>query len=205
MLQEKERGIGPIPNPIVIFVLVVAVSLGSIYVYSEISGNKSGKGTPESKGDYKTFISENYRFSFTYPPDWAVENMKNPYTGVLIVIARENVTENTSQVKAGVQIYAGNLRVGPLENARNNMLTQAENNENLSIIKGPNNVTKGGLNGLDVILKVKSNRREFESRALVLKGENIEYWITSSFQENLYENFGHEVENIVESFTILRQ
>lgn len=200
MISEREEGYGPIPNSILVFALIIVVSIGAIYTYSEIINDTSDTGE-----DYEKFASENYGFSFSYPSNWIVENQRNPYTGSLMVMGRENVTENALQSKAGFRIDAGSLGIGSIENVENRLLSQIENNENLSIVEGPNDASRGGLNGLELTLTMEIERGRFESRYLLLSGEKTQYWINSYLQENSYEDFEDEIKNIFESFTIMEQ
>lgn len=196
MRSKNERGLGPLPDSIVVFALIIVISIGSIYLYSEVI-----EGTSED-GQEK-FTSENYGFSFRYPSNWVVENQKNPYTGSLMVMARENVTENVNDPKAGFQINVGSLGITSVENFKNNFLTQVENNDNISKIEGPTDVTRGGLNGFNLTLSMDIEQGQFESRYLLLMGEGTQYWINSYLQEEGSEvDFEDEINDFFESFTI---
>lgn len=203
MLSEKEGGIGSGFRGILVFALILVVSIGAIYAYSEVVNDSSERNASGGGEGYEKFVSENYGFSFSYPSNWIVENQKNPYTGSLTVIVRENVTENALQPEAWVQIGAGSLGITSIENAKSDLLSQVENNENLSKIKGPSDVTRGGLNGFDLTLRVNVEEGEFESRYLLLVGEKKGYLINSFLKGNSEEGFSDEIKRVFEEFTIL--
>ncbi len=58
---KENKGIDPIPKPIIIFALIVIVAVGTLFYFSEMGGE------PSREVEYRTYTNEDYGFSFSYP------------------------------------------------------------------------------------------------------------------------------------------
>lgn len=202
MISDGGKGLGPVPNALLAFLVIVGISIGIIFV---IEG-EIGSRTHETE-EYTEFTSENYGFSFSYPSNWTIENREYPTQNVLMVYVTENETENVAQEgsAATIQVNAGKLNLPPLENILNNFTQLIENDENVTLTTGPENIQTGSLPGIDITIRSKTSQGEYRSRQMILNGENSDYGMIFIVKENSYNNFKSDLDQIFDSFTILEK
>lgn len=193
--MRRNEGIGPVPNSIIVFIIVVAVTVGALFVIPRLTKIPEMTETLD-----ETYTNEKYGFKISHPSSWTLENRS--FMGVTTVLMQENVTADNA--KAKVQVSSGKLGFSSLENIREQIDSLGENNENITLLSGPENITIGNVQGLDFTARSESPEGGlFRIRQVILKAENNDYFINALAKENYHSQFETELNLITDSFAFL--
>ncbi len=224
-LKTKEKG--SVPASIIAFVAIIAVSIGSIYAYSEfIKGGPNGT-TPEPTGEFETYKNEDYSFSLEYPADWILkENTieENTLTGKTTTIKQVTITpteipenQNMQGPEAYISAVVGKFNLN-LENTKqqlNQIRTMIESqfgqSDNTQFeapeFEGPKDIERNGISGLSFtsidpqgILRQMGLPPGY-SKILFFKGDNFVYQMQTQAQMGVYENLKPNLDYAADSFT----
>lgn len=198
MTEENERSDVSDRLIIAVVVLVIgalAVAGGFYFMNLSEGGGRAG---------YNTVVNENFGLSFSYPSSWRFDNYLYPSMYIVSITENSVPKQSTSKnLKAQVQIYAGDLGYPPLDNLENNVTVSMENGENTDIIGGVERITVDGVPGIDLSYRSYMENQNGRNRVRVLRKENTQYFIYYFVRENFYEDFSQEVNSIVDNFNLL--
>ncbi len=226
-VKSKEKG--SVPGSIIVFITIIAVSIGSIYAYSEIMQDEpSENNTQPITGEYETYNNENYNFSLEYPTDWVLEENnieENTATGKATIGAQAVISPTeipqgaTGQMpKAYILAAGGRFDSFNLENTRQQlngikMMLQSQFGESenaqfeIPEFKGPENIERNGVEGISFItidpdgILQQMGLPPGYSHMIFLEGENFVYQMQIQAQMGTYENMKPDLEHVAESFT----
>lgn len=196
MTEENESS--SISRELIITVVVLAAGVltvaGMFYLIDWDGGGGSGVGA-----GYSQFTNENFGLSFPYPSSWRLDN----YVFQDFFVAAISENSSKQNPKAQVQIYAGALDYPPLDNLESQVISGAENDENMSLTGEIERVTVDGVSGIDFSYRSYSENQNGMNRVRILKEENMEYFIFYFVRKDFSEELSPKLDYIVDNFSLL--
>ncbi|KXB04228.1 hypothetical protein AKJ49_02305 [candidate division MSBL1 archaeon SCGC-AAA382A03] len=194
-MKKENRGIGASQQLVVVAIIVAVIGVGVFFIIEEYP-----RQSEEGQKNFLIFKNEKYDFSVSYPSNWTMDNME--YTGRAYVMLNENTTEGNSNAR--VQIIAGRLDYPSLDNLKNTISNQIENNENLES-GGIKEIDVDGANAIDIAYEQTTSNGIGQGRMIFFKRDNLDYAISAYVDENHYEQFKTDIESIVDKFSFISE
>lgn len=182
--------------------LILTVIIGSVSVYiytSPLGGEVEDKEIKEGFWTTENFVSGRFSISFSHPNGWALEKKRSGQN--LVVTAVEN-SPGGKKPEAWFRITAGKLRIGPIENLKERVLSTVERSENLDLIAPPENVEFGPVSGITFTIETSGTEGGHRIRQVILPREESDYIVSAIAEENSWKEFKPELEGMLESLTI---
>ncbi|MFW5912552.1 MAG: PsbP-related protein [Candidatus Hadarchaeota archaeon] len=174
---------------VLISLIVVLGSLGAIYL------RNGGFGGLEGDSEHKTFESERFGFSLSYPSDWILENSSGD--GFMEISLLENT--GSDRIRATGNGYVGELGYPSLEEFEERINQDLENDENLEKVGEIRNVTKRGESGKEVTFRSFGDNVIY-GRIRLIKVENVDYIMNLYVLEEFFDDFESDIDLIMETF-----
>ncbi len=197
MEEANEKG-HLVPKPLIVFAIVVVLSVTFISVLGNPNSSNDGSQGPPTTGEFITYKSEKYKFSFDYPQDWVVEN--TIYHDEINIKVKENSSRGF-YAQAWAIFSAGSLDLISPETLEEGIENFADA-ENFSLVAGPKDVKIGPAQAKDFTVLTEYMGDEFRVRQRWFRWENKDYKTSYVAKENFYDNYDDTLENIFKSFSL---